>query len=56
LTSGLFLGNDANTTNRLFASWQVIGDRESEQVPESATAQIHQELIAAFRSQSENNQ
>ncbi|QDL33452.1 SDR family NAD(P)-dependent oxidoreductase [Serratia liquefaciens] len=56
LTGGRFLGSDAHVTNRIFADWQVIGDRESEQVPESATAQIHQELIAAFRSQTENNQ
>ncbi|CAI0692218.1 Putative short-chain type dehydrogenase/reductase Rv0148 [Serratia quinivorans] len=56
LTGGHFLGSDIDTANRVFSDWQMISDRETEQVPDSATAQIHQELIAAFRSQTTDNQ
>ncbi|HAT4517807.1 TPA: SDR family NAD(P)-dependent oxidoreductase [Serratia marcescens] len=56
LTGGLFLGHDAHTADRLSASWEVVGHRDTEQVPESASAQVYQELIAAFSPQSENNQ
>ncbi|HGL5836608.1 TPA: SDR family NAD(P)-dependent oxidoreductase [Serratia marcescens] len=55
LTRGYFLGNDAQTLERIFASWEVIGDREHEQIPDSASAQTYQELISAFRPQSETN-
>lgn len=48
MTSGLFVGERDDAAEVIASSWDRIGDRTDEGVPDSAAAQIQQEATLAF--------
>lgn len=49
MTTGAYIGTDANAAERVVEQWEQIGDRTGDAVPESGLAQVVQEISAAFR-------